>query len=773
MRRDLSFLTDHAAVHAAIEKLPLDEMMAQAARITREAHGSRVTYSRNVFIPLTKLCRDVCHYCTFAKAPRDLGRPYLSAEQVLEIARAGERSGCSEALFTLGDRPEARYRTAQAALDDAGCTSTLELVAQMAALVHDETSLLPHINAGILGLADYEALRPHSVSMGMMLETVADLSQRGMAHHGSPDKVPAVRLKAIEDAGRAAVPFTTGLLIGIGETMADRIDGLLAIRDLHAKYGHIQEVIIQNFRAKPGTRMADAIEPSLADHLRTIAAARLILPPEMTIQAPPNLHDTSSLPLLLEAGVNDWGGVSPSTIDHVNPEAPWPHVASLAEATRAAGGQLCERLPIAPSFAKQPEKWLDPSIASKVLHRIDARGLPREDAWFAGAQTPVPTLPDRPYLDVTSETNAVLRKVEKGSALETADIVRLFEADGADYEATVKLADHLRQEMIGGDVTFVVNRNINYTNICSFKCGFCGFSKGSTRAERGPAYRLDNEEIGRRAVEAQARGATEVCLQGGIHPAYDGNTYLDIVRAVRRAAPSLHIHAFSPLEITHGARTLGLDLPEYLTALREAGLASLPGTAAEILDDEVRAKICPDKIDTAGWLKVLETAHSVGLPTTSTIMFGHADDYTHWAQHLLRLRVLQERTGGITEFVPLPFVHMEAPNWRRGQVRSGPTFREAILMHAIARIVLHPVIPNIQVSWVKMGSEGAARALEAGCNDLGGVLMDESITRSSGGTHGQMFGPAEMAATAALAGRRIRQRTTVYGTIDARELEYA
>ncbi len=358
----------------------------------------------------------------------------------------------------------------------------------------------------------------------------------------------------------------------------------------------------------------------------------------------------------------------------------------------------------------------------------------------------------------------LLDRVRAGRELVEADIVSLFAVEDDDFQAVVHTADGLRREVVGDAVTFVVNRNINYTNICLHHCSFCAFSKGGgARDARGPAYRLDLEEIARRSVEARAAGATEVCLQGGIHPAYTGDTYLSIVQAVKAATPDMHVHAFSPLEVFHGARTLGLSLEAYLRRLKAVGLATLPGTAAEILDDEVRDRICPDKVNTAEWLEVMETAHEVGLRSTATIMFGHVDHPRHWARHLLRLRALQARTGGFTEFVPLPFVHMEAPIWRRGQSRSGPVFREALLMHAVARLVLHPLVANVQTSWVKMGREGAALALQAGANDLGGVLMNESITRAAGGVNGQLMGVDDMQALAEGIGRNAVQRSTVYG----------
>ena len=753
---------------------PAPDLMAAAERLTLESFGPLVTYSRKVFIPLTKLCRDVCHYCTFATTPARVHSAYMSRDEVLAVARAGVAAGCREALFTLGDRPEARYRAAREALAALGHDSTLSYLREMASAVLQETGLLPHLNPGLMDDSDYAALRPVSASMGLMLETASDrLSAQGGPHFGSPDKVPARRLAAIEAAGRAQVPFTTGLLIGIGETRAERIQALAAIRDSHRRHNHVQEVIIQNFRAKPGTRMADHPEPSLDEHLWTIAAARLILGPAMTIQAPPNLHRPDALAAVLRAGVNDWGGVSPVTPDHVNPEAPWPHLDALHRATAAAGRVLRERLAVGPAYARDPDRWLEPELAKVVRRSVDARGLPVVDNWHTGSGDAVPQIIARGTSAVSAELDRIIERSVAGDRLDQTQIVRLFEADGPDVARIAAAADALRRDVSGETVTYVVNRNINYTNICLYKCGFCAFSKGSTKAERGPAYRLDLEEVGRRAAEAVQRGATEVCLQGGIHPDYDGHTYLDVLRAVREAAPRIHIHAFSPLEVTHGASTLGLPLEDYLGRLKRAGLSTLPGTAAEILDDEIRAIICPDKVNTEQWLEVIRSAHRVGLRSTATIMFGHVEGYEHWARHLLRVRDLQEETGGFTEFVPLPFVHMEAPIWRKGRARSGPSFREALLMHAVARLVLHPLIPNIQASWVKLGGDGVVAALRAGVNDLGGTLMDESITRAAGGKNGQLCDPVRMTELAAQAGRPARQRTTLYAAVAQHELAAA
>ena len=585
-----------------------------------------------------------------------------------------------------------------------------------------------------------------------------------------------MRLATIEAAGRHAVPFTTGILIGIGESRRERIEALLALRSLHDRHGHIQELIIQNFRAKAGTRMAHAPEPSEAELLWTIAVARLLFGPTMAIQAPPNLSP-GALPRLIAAGINDFGGVSPVTPDFVNPEAPWPHLDRLAAETARGGKLLVERLAIYPRHALEPERWLDPALRTPVIRAIDTQGFARVEGWAAGATL----APPRPTGHGTiggrdPALTAILARATAGESLAEAEIVRLFRARGGAYDAVCHAADRLRREMVGDTVTYVVTRNINYTNVCYFGCRFCAFSKGKLSEDlRGPAYDLDGSEIARRTREAWDRGATEVCMQGGIHPDYTGETYLDICATVRAAAPGMHIHAFSPLELWQGAHTLGLPVADFLARLGEAGLGSLPGTAAEILDDEVRAVICPDKINTAQWLAVMEAAHATGLRSTATIMFGHTDHYRHWARHLLVVRALQARTGGFTEFVPLPFVHMEAPIYLKGGARKGPSFREAVLMHAVARLVLHPHIPNIQTSWVKMGLAGAEACLAAGANDLGGTLMNETITRAAGAAHGQEMAPARMEATIRALGRAPAQRTTLYRPAPAarREVSFA
>jgi FO synthase len=764
-------ITDDQAL-ALAEYRDLGRLMPLAAARRDAAHGSIVSYSRKVFVPLTQLCRDVCHYCTFAQAPAEGKPPYLTIDAVLEIARAGQAAQCKEVLFTLGDRPELRYPAARKALERLGHETTLSYLAEAANAVLTETGLLPHLNPGCMTASDLAALRRVSISQGIMLESASErLCEPGGPHHGSPDKVPFVRLATIRIAGEQRVPFTTGILIGIGETRRERVEALLALRALHEIYGHLQEIIIQNFRPKSGTRMAGVPAVALEERLWTIAVARLVFPPEMNIQAPPNLSAGALAPLI-DAGINDWGGVSPVTPDHVNPEAPWPHLKVLERATKAAGKELVERLAIYPAYARSAHAWVDKSLQTSLLHKVDADGWPRTDEWSPGMAGALPHVSPQVATSLSRQIASILSRVGAGVPLDEQDLVRLFRARGDEFSEVRAAADALRREASGDVISYVVCRNINYTNVCYFKCQFCAFSKGKLSENlRGRPYTLSMDEIARRAREAWDRGATEVCMQGGIEPSFTGQTYLEICAAVRQAVPGMHIHAFSPLEVHQGAATLGVPVGEFLTTLKAAGLGTLPGTAAEILDDEVRAVLCPDKIGTDRWLDVMRTAHGVGFKTTSTIMYGHVDRYEHWARHLLRIRALQVETGGFTEFVPLPFVHMEAPIYLKGRARRGPTFREAVLMHAVARLALHPVLTNIQTSWVKMGPEGVKVCLESGANDLGGTLMDETITRSAGAVHGQEMTPARMESIIRSIGRVPRQRTTVYG--EAPEERYA
>jgi 7,8-didemethyl-8-hydroxy-5-deazariboflavin synthase CofH subunit/7,8-didemethyl-8-hydroxy-5-deazariboflavin synthase CofG subunit len=752
----------------ALVATPLAELMGEAARLRDEGHGHRVTYSPKVFIPLTMLCRDRCGYCTFAKPPARLASPYLSLDEVVAIARAGAALGCHEALFTLGEAPEARYPAAAEWLAAHGYSSTVDHVEAAARLVLTETGLLPHANAGALDEADLTRLRAVSPSQGMMIETIAArLGESGGPHSGAPDKTPARRLATLEAAGRARVPFTTGILVGIGETRAERLDALHAIAESHARHGHVQEVIVQNFLPKDGTAMHRDAACSPEEFLWSVAAARIVLGPAMHLQAPPNLSD--DLGALLAAGIDDWGGVSPLTPDHVNPERPWPALERLRAATEAAGFVLAPRLTVYPEYVANGDEWLHADVRTAVRHASDAENLGRDpEPWRAGGDAAPPGLvpmtipPDWPGHG-RGAVGAVLDGVLAGEEPGVDEIVTLLEARGADVQRITEVADQLRRDIVGETVTFVRNRNINYTNVCTFKCRFCAFSKGPLSLNlRGDPYLLGGDELRTRVEEAVACGATEVCLQGGIHPDFDGDYYLDVIRLVKSVAPDIHVHGFTALEVTEGARRNGVPLADYLAEAKSLGLATLPGTAAEILDDEVRAVICPDKINTEEWLEAHRTAHSVGLRSNVTIMFGHVEQPVHVARHMVRTRTLQHETGGFTEFVPLPFVHMATPLFIKGLSRTGPTFREALLVHAVGRIAYRGAIDNIQVSWVKLGLPGAQQVLQSGANDLGGTLMDENISRAAGASHGQEVDEVEFRSITDPLGRPLEQRTTLY-----------
>lgn len=751
-------------------ELGLAELMARARSIRDGAHGTRVTYSPKVFIPLTMLCRDKCGYCTFAQPPARLESPYLSEHEVLAIAEAGTAAGCHEALFTLGERPELRYPDAADWLARHGFDSTVDYLAHATRLVVEKSGLLPHANAGALYPEELALLRKTAPSQGMMLETLADLD----CHRGSPDKTAERRLATLEAAGELAIPFTTGILVGIGESRADRVDALEAIAESHRRWGHVQEVIVQNFLPKPGTAMHTAPACQHEEYLEAIALARLILPEEIHLQAPPNLSDDFGQ--LLDAGIDDWGGVSPVTADHVNPERPWPAVDRLRAVTEAKGFTLAPRLTVYPEYALDPERWLDADMRFPVLDRSDAEGLgrPNDGGWYSGADAAPPALlTPRNQNGSTGghpvaggAVGEVLAGVRSGQEVGVDEIVALFSARGSEMRAVASLADELRQAAVGDEVTWVSNRNINYTNVCTFKCRFCGFSKGPLSLNlRGDPYLLTLDDIAQHTVEAADAGATEVCLQGGIHPSFDGDYYIDVTRAVKDAVPDIHVHGFTALEVTEGARRLEEPLADYLRRLMDAGLRSLPGTAAEILDDDIRQVICPDKIDTGEWLDAHRTAHGLGLRSNVTIMFGTVEQPVHWARHLVRTRELQKETGGFTEFVPLPFVHMAAPIYLQRRSRRGPTFREALLMHAVGRIAYHGWIHNIQASWVKLGMAGAAQMLQAGVNDLGGTLVNENISRAAGASHGQEATEDDLRALCAPLGRTLRQRTTLYDAV--------
>src|SRR6266567_1458221 len=800
--------------------VPLARLLGYASR-TRDAgldaagRPGIITYSKKVFIPLTRLCRDRCGYCTFATVPGRLPSPYLSPDQVIEIAAKGAALGCKEALFTLGDRPEDRWRQAREWLDAHGYDDTLSYVRAMAIRVLEETGLLPHLNPGVLCWQDFQRLKPVAPSMGMMLETTAArlFTEPGGPHFGSPDKDPAVRLRVLADAGRSAVPFTTGILIGIGENLAERAESIFAIRQVAREYGGIQEVSVQNFRAKPDTKMRGMPDAELDDLAATIAVARLVLGPSMRIQAPPNLIG-EVYRLILAAGIDDWGGVSPLTPDHVNPERPWPQIDELAARTAAAGFALRERLTAYPGYLREP--WLDPRLAAHVAALADpATGLARAGAMPGGLPWQEPdggwgNAAGRTDLHVTIDTTgrtkdrrddfaevygdwgeigarielsarraaqaaapqrlradvlAALRKAERDPAgLTDAQALALLDADGPELAALSALADALRADAAGDDVTYVVTRNINFTNVCYTGCRFCAFAQRRTDAD---AYTLSLEQVGDRAAEAWQAGATEVCMQGGIHPDLPGTAYFDIAAAVTRRCADLHVHAFSPREVMNGASRTGLSVKDWLVAAREAGLDTMPGTAAEILDDEVRWILTKGKLPAAAWVEIVTTAHGLGIPTTSTMMYGHVDNPRHWLGHLRTLAEVQDRTGGFTEFVGLPFVHHSAPIYLAGIARPGPTMRDNRAVHAMARVLLHGRVDNIQCSWVKLGDEGTATLLRGGANDLGGTLMEETISRMAGSEHGSARTVEQLHRIAATAGRPARERTTVYGRVGA------
>jgi FO synthase len=836
----------------------LDALLAYAGR-TRDAgleaagRPGIITYSRKVFIPLTRLCRDRCGYCTFATVPHRLEHLYLEPDEVLQIARQGAALGCKEALFTLGDRPEDRWHQAKEWLDAHGYDDTLSYVRAMAIRVLEETGLLPHLNPGVLSWQDFQRLKPVAPSMGMMLETTASrlFTDKGAPHFGSPDKDPAVRLRVLEDAGRSNVPFTTGILIGIGETLAERAESVFAIRKVAREYRGIQEVIVQNFRAKPDTKMRDTPDAELDDLAATIAVTRLVLGSKARIQAPPNLVG-AQYDLILRAGIDDWGGVSPLTPDHVNPERPWPAIDELADRTASAGFTLRERLTVYPPYLGEP--WLDPRLARHVAALADPatglaadgampHGLPWQEpdgGWgqwdqadgsgrtdlhvtidttgrthdrradfaevygdweqiaergslpapvtassTAGSSTAAPSAaaagaaaseaaasraaapaaPGAPAVLSGDEVAAALRQAERNpAALSDAQAVALLSADGADLEELARIADGLRREVNGDDVTYVVTRNINFTNVCYTGCRFCAFAQRRTDAD---AYTLSLKQIGDRAAEAWDAGATEVCMQGGIHPDLPGTAYFEIASEVKRRQPDLHVHAFSPMEVVNGASRTGLPIREWLIRAKEAGVSSLPGTAAEILDDDVRWVLTKGKLPASVWIEVITAAHDLGLPTSATMMYGHVDTPAHWVGHLRVIRSIQERTGGFTEFVLLPFIHENAPIYLAGLARPGPTRRENRAVHAVSRLLLHGAIGSIQCSWVKLGEEGCRDVLQGGCNDLGGTLMEETISRMAGADHGSYKTISGLRAITEPLGRPLRQRTTTYGEVPA------
>jgi FO synthase len=842
VERGAALDVDEAGVLLTARGEDLDRLTAAAARVRDvglQAAGrpGTITYSPKVFIPLTRLCRDRCHYCTFVTTPGHLERTgadmYLSPDEVLEVARQGAALGCKEALFTLGDRPEDRWPQARAWLDEQGYDSTLDYVRAMAVRVLEETGLLPHLNPGVMSWQELNRLKPVAPSMGMMLETTSTrlFTEKGQAHHGSPDKDPAVRLRVLEDAGRLNVPFTTGILVGIGETVAERADSVFAIRRIARQYGNVQEVIVQNFRAKPDTAMRHEDDLGLEEYLATIAVARVVLGPKMRIQAPPNLVDSSEgsdeCLRLLGAGVDDWGGVSPVTPDHVNPERPWPSLERLRSVTAEAGFTLRERLTVHPEYVRAGEPWIDPRLSAHVAALADQDGLGRDGVRPAGlpwqepdggftahgagtgrtdlhasidtegrtadrrddfdsvygdwdvlregvveerAQRASRNLPAAGFetslrsSSTTGDVRAALAAAERDPAgLSDEQAYLLMTADGPALDEVCALADGLRRDVVGDDVTYVVNRNINFTNVCYTGCRFCAFAQRRTDAD---AYSLSLDQVADRAEEAWALGATEVCMQGGIDPELPGTAYFDLAAAVKSRVPGMHVHAFSPMEVVNGASRTGLSIHDWLARAQDSGLDTIPGTAAEILDDDVRWILTKGKLPTSAWVEVVTTAHRLGIRSSSTMMYGHVDNPRHWVQHLRVLSRIQDETGGFTEFVPLPFVHTSAPIYLAGVARPGPTLRDNLAVHAMARIMLHGRIDNIQTSWVKLGVDGTRAMLGAGANDLGGTLMEETISRMAGSEHGSAKTVAELVDIGAGIDRPVRQRTTTYGAVE-------
>ncbi len=785
----------------------LQDLMAVAAGLRDLGHGKTVTYSRKVFVPLTMLCRDHCHYCTFAKPPAKLDRPFLTPDDVIAIAEAGRRQGCKEALFTLGDKPEDRYPVAREWLESYGYRSTLDYLRAVSIRVIEETGLLPHLNPGVMSWEDMARLKHVSASMGIMLETSSDrLSEKGGPHFGSPDKVPSVRSRTIEDAGRLSIPFTTGILVGIGETLRERAESLFAIRDLHRTYRHVQEVIVQNFRAKPGTAMHRSPEPEEEEFLATVAVARVVFGPRMNLQAPPNLSDRN-YPRLIDAGINDWGGVSPVTPDHVNPEAPWPRLRDLERRTAEKGSELRERLAIYPEYARKPDPWLSGKMQEPV------RRLAGPDGLAVAGQRPEPTpwqdpevrwkprtialtfakghaaglredaddvYGDFDFISVTKgwadrprgsaerldqEIKGALSKAADGHGADLTDeeALALFQAEGDGLKALCGVADDLRRAAVGDEVTYVVNRNINFTNVCYTGCRFCAFAQREIDTE---SYTLSLDEVADRAEEAWGYGATEVCIQGGLHPSLPGDFYFQILDAIKARTPQIHVHAFSPMEVLNGSTRLGISFEEFLVECKARGLGTIPGTAAEILDDEVRWVLTKGKLPADSWEGIVRTAHGLGIRSSSTIMYGHVDAPPHWVAHLKRLGRIQRDTGGFTEFVPLPFVWQNSPIFLAGKARPGPSLEDNRRMHAVARILLDGLIPNVQVSWVKMGMDYCTVILRGGANDFGGTLMEETISRMAGAEWGIRKEPDEFVRAILEIGRVPAERTTTYGRVE-------
>ncbi len=738
---------DEAEMLLAARDDDLDRLLAVAGRIrdaglVEAGRPGILTYSRKVFIPLTHLCQDRCHYCIFVQSPGKLAKagisPYMEPEAVLEVARQGAALGCKEALLTLGDRPENRWPIARQWLDEHGYASTLDYVAAMAQLILDETGLLPHLNPGVMSWGELQRLKPVGPSMGMMLETTsARIWQTpGEAHFGSPDKDPELRLRVIEDAGRSHIPFTTGVLLGIGESASERIDAVLALRAAHERHGHIQEVIVQNFRAKPATAMMGAVDLETQEYAAAVAVTRVLLGPGMRVQAPPNLTDAGELALLIRAGIDDWGGVSPLTPDHVNPERPWPQIEELARLTAEGGYSLRERLTAHPHYIREARgtadghgtDWFDDRLAPRLLALADDYGLARRDAYLESVLT---------------------RAAADPAGLTDAEYTALLHADGDDLEQLTALADRVRGERVGDTVTYAVNRNID------------------------SALGLPASRIAELVTEAAGLGATEVCAQGAVPAALGAEGYLDFARTVKAVRPDLHLHAFRPAELLDGAARAGVPLADWLDRLRAAGVDTVPGTGARILDDRIRGILTgAADIPASAWVETITTAHRAGLRSTATMVYGHVESAAEQVAHLRMLAAIQDRAvaagaDGFTEFIAMPWLPSESPVAVPG-ARPGPSLRESRAVHAVARLMLAGRIDHVQAAWTKLGMRGAQLVLAGGADDLGGVLLDGTIDPSAGPEHGRQLTVTDVERIAGELGRPVRQRTTLYGRVVAR-----
>lgn len=721
----------------------------------------RVTFSRNVTLSLSRTCRCFCKYCAFATH-----RPHLQEpEEVIRLLDGAARRNVKELLVLTGEHPEV-HDGVRARLAELGHADFVAYVAWACERAL-ERGILPHTNLGVLSRDDLARLREVTASQGLMLESLRDDL---VAHQGSPTKHPQRRLETIRAAGELRIPFTSGILVGIGESPADRIAALEALAAVHGEFGHLQEVILQNFvphrryygeepaaiasaaaeafwrtglHADPDVPAPAWASPVSLDDMRALVAdAREILGADVGIQVPPNLSDW--WPQLVRAGASDLGGLSANG-DHISPEHPFPSPHQVRKALAADGAALTERLCVYPQYI-DPD-WVAQGVLDVVKTRfwsfIPRRGSGRRD--------------DRVVrLDLVP---SAIARGRAGAPLGADELTALFaETRPEAIEDMRQAADELRAELAGDEVTFVVNRNVNVSNVCIVGCAFCGFGQG----KRSPdAYEHDRDEFARRVHEAVEYGATELCIQSGIHPDWGLEDYLGWLRFAKELAPQLHLHAYSPMEVAHMCDVSGLAPGEVFARLRDAGLDSTPGTAAEVLHDGVRERISPNKLPVARWVEVIEASHRAGLRSTATVMFGHIEEPWELAEHMRVVRELQERTGGFTEFVPLSFIPFHTLLGRTHGVEE--ISRLENLKHTAAfRLALGRTVPSLQASWVKMGLDAATEALRWGVNDLGGTLMEENISRLAGSYHGVRLEPADLVAAAHRAGRPAAERTTLY-----------